>query len=81
MGASRGVYSSKDMNECKEGNMANASRDPYAAVNLPAACSGLGKTALALAYIFLGSGMHKGERSVGEKGGEDGRDFMYVYSL
>jgi hypothetical protein len=29
--------------------MANACQDPYAAVNLLAACSGLGKTALALA--------------------------------
>jgi len=41
-GASSGLYSSKSLDECKDGDMANASRDPYAAVNLLAACSGLG---------------------------------------
>jgi hypothetical protein len=41
-GTSRGLYSSKSLDECKDGDMANASRDPYAAVNLLAACSGLG---------------------------------------
>jgi hypothetical protein len=41
-GASSGLYSFKSLDECKDGDMANASRDPYAAVNLLAACSGLG---------------------------------------